>query len=241
MKKQWLCALCLSIIIPAAGSWASDIGIYPETIEVKCGQPFTIGIVVNGAADLMGARCRVDFDSNSLQLIKYEPGALLTADNANAPLFVNPAQTGIEICTARFASSGAPGVSGNGTIATIYFTPKKSGSTMINIGDTDLRNSQNQSSAPDNKSNARILIADIQIEPNPYETDKYSDNTIRFSGLDTETTLRIYTLSGELVERLKADDTGEAKWCVKDIASGVYFCVISDKDRRIVKKIGVIK
>ncbi|MDI6782182.1 MAG: T9SS type A sorting domain-containing protein [bacterium] len=241
------------LLIITGDSWAAGIGIYPEIIDVKCGQPFTIGIVVKDVADLMGARISVDFDSSSLRLGTlgtYATGGLLAADNAYAPLLTTPAQTGIELCTARFASSGDTGVSGNGTITTLCFIPIKSGSTTISIGDVDLRNSQNQSSVSISKTDAKILVAnipidsnavaDILIEPNPYEADKHSDGCITFSGLETGGTLQIYTLSGELVERLNAEGT-PVKWYVRDIASGVYFCVISDKDRRIVKKVGVIK
>lgn len=243
IMKRWLFDTFLLIVITATSSWAADIGIYPETIEVKCGQPFTIEIVVNNATDLMGARFMVNFDPSSLRMGNYESGKLLASgNNAYALLLVTPAQTGIEFCTARLVSSGNAGVTGNGTIATICFTPIKSGSVTINISDVDLRNPLNQSSTSIKETNAKILITDsiISIFPNPYEANKHSNGYITFSGLDTGTTLQIYTISGEFVERLTATNK-TAQWYVKDIASGVYFCVISDKDRKIVKKIGVIK
>lgn len=243
MEKWWLGLFLL--IISATGSWAAGIGIYPSTIEVRCGESFTVDVVAKAVQDLMGVNVKI-LTSGSLGVISITEGTLFT-DNGQSLFFENHTEQDINICMARFASLGnSAGVNGTGTIATICFVAQKSGTITLQVSsEVDFRDSHNQSIsniAIDNKAVVVVTAApDIIISPNPYEADKAVSPDIVFSNLEPETIIQIHTLSGEFIERLEVNKNREATWCVKDIASGVYFCVIFNKEKRIVKKVGVIK
>lgn len=68
--------------------------------------------------------------------------------------------------------------------------------------------------------------------PNPYKAPIHRNHGIRFTRLTLKATIRIYTISGELVRTLyKGDNTDELDWNVRGengqkLASGLYFYFI---------------
>ncbi len=65
------------------------------------------------------------------------------------------------------------------------------------------------------------LLEKISVFPNPYRFDRNGANVIVFGDLPQKSTIRIYTISGDLIETIVADSTSES-WSVKDITSGIY-------------------
>jgi len=77
--------------------------------------------------------------------------------------------------------------------------------------------------------------------PNPA---KFGE-VVKFRGIPLsykEVSISIYTIAGELVERLPGGGGKEVNWDTKNIASGVYIYIISNQDQVFAtSKIGVIK
>lgn len=85
---------------------------------------------------------------------------------------------------------------------------------------------------------------EILVYPNPYRADMGWEEKIIFANLPEEATIWIYTLSGELVEKIeyKAETSGGiVEWDISDIASGIYIYLIKSKNFKKKGKIGVIK
>ena len=73
------------------------------------------------------------------------------------------------------------------------------------------------------------VFGNVKVWPNPFVPK--SGSPVRFVNLDTDATLKIYTLSGKLVSKL--DGVGEITWDGKNtnqesIAPGLYIYVLSD-------------
>jgi len=81
-----------------------------------------------------------------------------------------------------------------------------------------------------------------KIYPNPFNPN----TTIRFS-IDKRlnTSLKIFDISGHLVETLISDDLlvgeHEINWNASEFSSGVYFAKLSQSDNTIVKKLILLK
>ncbi|RKX71112.1 hypothetical protein DRP53_02750 [candidate division WOR-3 bacterium] len=85
---------------------------------------------------------------------------------------------------------------------------------------------------------------EILVYPNPYRADMGWEKKIVFANLPKEATIWIYTIAGELVEKIehKAETAGGiVEWDISDIASGIYIYLIKSKDFKKKGKIGVIK
>jgi hypothetical protein len=92
-------------------------------------------------------------------------------------------------------------------------------------------------SAGGNQAQSTITVRVIRrsarevVYPNPYIKNKSAGHSVRFANLPKESTLRIYTISGDLVQCIRhplATDGGNEDWDITDVASGVYvYTVIS--------------
>jgi len=103
-----------------------------------------------------------------------------------------------------------------------------------------------------NYSSAQADLKNIRVVPDPYlgraawERSKY-DHNIQFTNLPDQCTIRIYTLSGDLVNTLKNNDVdGTVEWDMLSedglgIASGVYLYHVDSKYGNHVGRFAVIK
>lgn len=86
----------------------------------------------------------------------------------------------------------------------------------------------------------------VRAYPNPFRSDK-DHSWIRFDGLTEETDLKIFNLAGELVFEKDNIDLGAYTWDVKntddrDLASGVYICLFTNKKAKDkTKKISILR
>ncbi|MEW6482304.1 MAG: T9SS type A sorting domain-containing protein, partial [bacterium] len=80
----------------------------------------------------------------------------------------------------------------------------------------------------------------VIVFPNPARVYR-GEKRVYFSNLPKESTIKIFNIAGELLERL-SEENNEAIWDVRDIASGVYLYLIQDvSSNKRIGKIGVIK
>ena len=101
----------------------------------------------------------------------------------------------------------------------------------------------------DNSSEEEITVKVIKVEgiityPNPYVKGKSSIERISFANLPKETTIRIYTVSGELVKVIKHKDIadgGSKEWDISGIASGIYMYCIESSEGMKKGKVSIIK
>ena len=91
---------------------------------------------------------------------------------------------------------------------------------------------------------------DIGVWPNPYfgynpEERTVVDNQIRFNGLSTNATIRIYDLAGNLVRKLAHTSGSDEAWDVKNnfnitVASGMYIATVEADGCEKMLKIAII-
>ncbi len=84
-----------------------------------------------------------------------------------------------------------------------------------------------------------------QVYPNPWRKDKHTGQDITFSGLNADTTLKIFTVSGFLVREITGGTT--MAWDLKNdrgdkVVSGLYIYLLTDRQGSKVKgKVVVIR
>jgi hypothetical protein len=89
--------------------------------------------------------------------------------------------------------------------------------------------------------NASNTLSTAKVFPNPFMPSAAGHTSITFSDIPANSTVRIYTFSGQLVKELTASGTGIAGWdatnsALSDVSSGVYLVLIeSNGEKKIVK------
>ena len=84
----------------------------------------------------------------------------------------------------------------------------------------------------------------ILVYPNPYVKRESSEEKITFANLHQEATIRIYTVSGELVKIIEHKDTadgGSEEWDVSGISSGIYLYTVISSEGTKKGKVSIIK
>jgi len=118
--------------------------VNPSMSMAGVGQNFTININISGVVDLYGWEFKLRWNSTLLDAVNVIEGSFLKqGDNT---LFITPTVNNIEgylrlDCTLL---GDIPGVSGNGTLATIEFTVKAAGECALDLYDTALVSSFEQ-------------------------------------------------------------------------------------------------
>ena len=106
-----------------------------------------------------------------------------------------------------------------------------------------------------NAATALTLIEPISLEttedrpkvvvfPNPYRADSATSEGIIFAGVGGFETLSIYSISGDLIEKIDIEGRDSVLWPVSgsnDIESGIYLWVIGGNDGRLTGKVAIIK
>ena len=107
--------------------------------------------------------------------------------------------------------------------------------------------------APDavDGSLASAALQDVHVVPDPYfvrySSEVLDDNFLKFAGIPDQCTIRIYTLSGDLVQTLKhTDGTGMESWDLlsangQQVASGTYLYHIESPYGERLGRFAVIK
>jgi len=88
-------------------------------------------------------------------------------------------------------------------------------------------------------------LGEVAIYPNPFYPE--SQEQVNFVNLTVDATIDIYTLNGELVRSIDSESaTGRAKWngrneAGKEVAGGLYICLIKSEADKTVRKIMVMR
>jgi hypothetical protein len=83
----------------------------------------------------------------------------------------------------------------------------------------------------------------VKVYPNPFRPSQ-GHTQITFTGMPANTTLKIYTVSGEKIKDLTADSTGTVTWdgnteSGQRAASAVYFALLESNGQKKTVKVGV--
>lgn len=86
-------------------------------------------------------------------------------------------------------------------------------------------------------------LSDVKIYPNPYKPNT-SVGKINFSNMPAGTKIYVYTIFGELVKKLQANESGYVNWDGRndngnEISSGVYIVLFKNNGKKIIKKLAI--
>jgi len=117
--------------------------VEPQTIQGVIGQDFTININISNVIDLYGWSFKLSWNTTILEVVNVTEGTFLrNGDTFFVPKINNTAGYMLVDCTLL---GNVSGVSGNGTLAIIEFHAKEGGACDLNLYETMLINSDEQS------------------------------------------------------------------------------------------------
>ena len=144
--------------------------------------------------------------------------------------------------TARDGSYSASSV--NGTLAFSSFGGITPGFYSLQV----TASNASGTSAPA-QADVTLVAADlntVRVFPNPWRTDRSAGLPITFDGLPANSTIKIFTISGQLVRSLSAS-TGGIAWDLKNdsgskVASGIYlYLITNDQNQKTRGKLAIIE
>lgn len=157
MKKKIITIITLLAILTITLAYlimnrpASHATVYvdPHIIGKPVDQDFTISVTVSRVVDLYGWSFKLRWNSTILEVVNVTEGTFLR-NGGNTffdPKINNTAGHILVVATLipNIPGSEIPGVSGNGTLATIQFHVKEDGACDLILYDTLLANSAEQS------------------------------------------------------------------------------------------------
>jgi len=130
-----------SVLTELSISASATVFVYPSSNTVAVGQTFFIDVKISAVVDLYGWEFKLRWDPNLLDVVDVIEGPFLKQGgetfftksiyNAEGYILVD--------CTLL---GNVPGVSGDGTLASVKFYAEKVGSSVLDLYDTKLVNSQ---------------------------------------------------------------------------------------------------
>ena len=105
----------------------------PPTIQVKKGDTFPVNLVISGAQNVYSVPVQLNYNPNLLQLVNVSNGSFLSQDGQVVTLVHREDESLGQSQITVSRPTGAGGVSGQGTVATITFVAKASGQTPLTI------------------------------------------------------------------------------------------------------------
>ncbi len=97
---------------------------------------------------------------------------------------------------------------------------------------------------PEQPASLSSLLDSVIVGPNPFRADLDAAAKIRFNRLPGLCSIRIYTISGKLLQTIKhrtTDNEGSEEWNVSGIAAGVYLYSLESGREKRQGKISIIK
>lgn len=151
MNRKIILALSLSTIAVAVTvvlflnrtSTSTKIYVDPQTVEKTVGQNFTVNLIVSDVANLYAWEAKLAYDSTILEHVETVQGSFLGSSDVTFFTYrVNDTSGYVLIdCTLL---GNVLGVNGTGTVATIQFNVKQSGSCDLELYDTKLLDASEQ-------------------------------------------------------------------------------------------------
>jgi hypothetical protein len=90
-------------------------------------------------------------------------------------------------------------------------------------------------------------LGNVVVYPNPYHADRNSEKRVIFAGLTSVATIRIYSLTGQLVRTLEKNDAYAAcSWKLDNsggapVASGIYLYIIKSDSGEVRGKLAILR
>jgi len=135
--------IVISYIILNRPVSSAVIYVNPQTVEGAVGQSFMANISISNVADLYGWRLKLRWNETVLDVISATEGAFLKSKGNTFFYQANTTEGHLVLdCTLL---GNVSGVSGDGTLVAIQFHVKGSGSCDLDIYDTMLINSAEES------------------------------------------------------------------------------------------------
>ena len=143
-----LLSLIGTIHIKSAGEGTTDqniaaIFIYPETSEGNVGENFTIEVKVSNVTDLYGYEFHLRWNPTLLDCVEVNEGPFLKSGGSTFFTYKINSTGGCVVVDCTLLGD-VQGVSGNGILTTIEFYIKTTGECLLDLYDTILLNSAEQ-------------------------------------------------------------------------------------------------
>jgi hypothetical protein len=151
MKSGWFLLLLCLTSLTGLGRFASlsnaqqivTVGVSPSSVSVPVNQSFATNVTVSGVADLYGWEFQLEWNSSLLSVLNVSEGPFLQAGGTTFFSYNLDATDGnvIVYCT---LTGSIPGVSGDGTLATVTFSASNVGQCPLDLQGVELADSSGQ-------------------------------------------------------------------------------------------------
>lgn len=150
MNRKIIVALSLSTIAVVATALlflnrttSTKIYVDPQTVEKTVGQTFTVNLIVSDVANLYAWEAKLAYDSTILEHVETVQGSFLGSSDVTFFTYRANDTSGYVLIDCTLLGN-VLGVNGTGTVATIQFNVKQSGSCNLELYDTKLLDASEQ-------------------------------------------------------------------------------------------------
>jgi hypothetical protein len=115
--------------------------VYPQTINARIGQNFTVTIRISGVTDLYGWQSTLKWNSTILDAMSIVKGAFLKSSTSEAFFSCNVSSAEGSMLLVGSLTGETQGTSGDGVLATMQFHVKEEGNCNLDLYGTELSDS----------------------------------------------------------------------------------------------------
>ena len=125
----------------------ASVRFLPAQVNATVSGAFTVALALQNGADVTSAPLQIQFDPKVLRLNDVASGDLM-AQGGVQPVFAKNIQNDSGTATIQLSRpAGAAGATGSGVLVTLSFQAVAPGTTLVNIANLNVRNSQGQPAA----------------------------------------------------------------------------------------------
>jgi hypothetical protein len=152
MKRRaiiFVCLLAVLVVVVAyvilssykpTSARVTQLFVEPETVQGITGQDLTLNVSISNVTNLYGWEFYFGWNSSLLSFVSVNEGPFLkSGGNTYFSYFLNT--TGEHVVVDCTLEGQIPGVSGDGTLATVMFNTTNAGECPLNLYNVDLRDS----------------------------------------------------------------------------------------------------
>jgi hypothetical protein len=130
----------LAYVILSSQTSSTVLSVEPKTVQETTGQNFTVNVSVSNVVDLYGWEFYLSWNSSLLDWVSVSEGSFLkSGGNTYFSHYLNTTDEHLVVDCTLYGQ--VPGVNGSGTLATIQFQVRESGTCDLNLYDTQLLDS----------------------------------------------------------------------------------------------------
>jgi general secretion pathway protein D len=148
-KLVWVITLIIIAVVISAyflinrTNSETTVFVEPETVQQSVGQDFTVNITISHVAHLYAWECEIGWNPLVLDLVDVTEGTFLKNGGLTFFTYVTNATTGNSLIDCTLMGS-APGVDGQGVLASVQFRVKIGGTCDLDLRETQLIGSNDQ-------------------------------------------------------------------------------------------------